>query len=299
MDFMKIDVLALGELLADLISEDYVNTLSEAKKFHLYQGGSPANLCANLKWLGKETELVACVGNDSIGDFLSNVLMEIGLSGKYIERDPNLPSSLVLVGKSKASPDFIAYRMADTQIKRVSNHVIEAATIIHTSAFALSKEPARTNILSALKTASQLGKIISCDWNFAPEIWGNNSGEKVFGELVQLNPLLKFSLDDFARFTGIIEPEPKQAMEFLNSYNLSFACITCGSEGVWFINENKQWNHLAAIKVEVKDTTGAGDAFWAGFLASYLNGKTNSDSVQDGIKLAAKKIQQLGPLYLG
>jgi len=51
---MKIDVLAIGELLADLISHEHVNTLSEAKNFQMFQGGSPANLCANVKWLGKE-----------------------------------------------------------------------------------------------------------------------------------------------------------------------------------------------------------------------------------------------------
>lgn len=67
---MKIDVLAIGELLADVISEHYVTTLAEAGTFHIYQGGSPANVCANLKWLGDHAVMVSCIGKDSIGDMI-------------------------------------------------------------------------------------------------------------------------------------------------------------------------------------------------------------------------------------
>ncbi len=296
---MKIDVLAIGELLADLISGDYVNNLSQVKSFEMFQGGSPANLCANLKWLGKNAELSACVGTDSVGDFLIENLAKVGLNSSYITRNEDFPSSLVLVGKSKNSPDFIAYRMADSQIPQIETGLIKESKILHTSAFALSKEPARENILVAFKSAFVIGKEISVDWNFAPQIWQNDNGISVFEDLCSMKPLLKMSLDDFRRFIGNDSADVKMAKEFLNQYNTSISCLTCGSDGVWYTNESREWIKAEAVFVnDVKDTTGAGDAFWAGFLSSRLEGLDSAACIKSGIELAAKKIQKFGPLYL-
>ena len=296
---MKTDVLAIGELLADLISTDYVENISEVKKFEIFQGGSPANLCANLKWLGRNVDLVACVGDDSVGEMLLQSLAKVGINADKITKNSEFPSSLVLVGKSKNSPDFIAYRMADSQIPVLASQWIKDAKILHTSAFALSKEPARTSILTALKSAFVLGKQISCDWNFAQEIWQKDSGIKVFEDICSLNPLLKISLDDIRRFLNYEEASVKVAIDFLSMFKTRLTCLTCGSDGVWYSEENGDWLKLEAEKVnEVKDTTGAGDAFWSGFLNAKLEGLSADLCVKEGLQIAAKKIQQVGPIYL-
>jgi fructokinase len=243
-------------------------------------------------------ELVASVGNDSIGNFLISELARIGLSTQNVSLDKSFPSSLVLVGRSMGTPDFIAYRMADIRIMPVSKSLLKNSSIVHTSAFALSKEPARTHILEAMKYATLLGNEISCDWNFATEIWATDSGQEVFKDLCEMKPLLKLSLDDFRRFTGNSEATAEMAMNFLDKFNTKLTCLTCGSEGVWYTNEENNWVNLPAQKVEVKDTTGAGDAFWAGFLSSYIEENTISQSVERGIKIASQKIQKLGPLYV-
>jgi len=296
---MKIDVLAIGELLADLISTEYVNDISEVKKFEIFQGGSPANLCANLKWLGTNAELIACVGADSVGSMLLDNLAQVGLPTDKIAIHPEYPSSLVLVGKSKGSPDFIAYRMADSQILSIDKESINDAQIIHTSAFALSKEPARASILTALRFARQQGKDISCDWNFAQKIWQQDNGIAVFNELCSLKPLLKLSLDDMKRFLNNENASIQDVFDFLGKYPTSITCLTLGSEGVWYSGNNQDWFKLDAVKVnQVKDTTGAGDAFWAAFLNAKLQGLNITDCVEAGIQFAAKKIQTVGPIYI-
>ena len=92
---MKIDVLAIGELLADVISEQYVSSLADATTFRLYQGGSPANVCANLKWMGDNAVMVSCVGNDSIGNLIVDSIKKIRLSRirTLPEAAPILPRS--------------------------------------------------------------------------------------------------------------------------------------------------------------------------------------------------------------
>lgn len=291
-------VLAIGELLADVITENFVNNLSSATTFRMFQGGSTANVCANLQWLGCKAQMVACVGNDGIGNFLVTELQRTGLNTMHIAKSNSHPTSIVLVGRSNATPDFIAYRMADAQIGIIDDELIQSCQIVHTCAFALSKEPAQKNILHALQSAADKGKQISIDWNFAPAIWGDDEGKKVFDAVCELNPLLKCSMDDVERFAAR-SLSIEHAKEFLQPLPTMATALTCGKAGVWYRSfENDNWEFQPAMPVEkVQDTTGAGDAFWSGFLHAFLRKYCLKDCITEGIKIASLKVQKLGPLY--
>ena len=168
---MKLDVLAVGELVADLISSDDAAGLEMAANFIRFQGGSPANPAANLAYLNKQAGLVACVGNDGLGKFLIKAVKNTGVHTAFIQQSKWCPTSLVLVAKSQGTPEFIAYRGADAELQPVPLAVLEHASIVHTTSFALSLPPAQEVILHALKAASSLGIAVSVDWNFAPAIW--------------------------------------------------------------------------------------------------------------------------------
>lgn len=295
---MKKSVLVIGELLADIISTDYVPRLSEGKTFELHPGGSPANVCANLKWLGIDARLVSCVGTDSLGDFLIQQIERIGITSEHIHRSKNYPTSVVLVGRSRATPDFIAYRSADTQIGEIDEKLVTESTIVHTCAFALSKNPTQHNVLDALSLAVSQHKLISVDWNYAPSLW-ESDGHLVFQKVISMHPLLKVSIDDVQRFTHL-SLSIEEGKSFLQKFPVKALCFTCGKDGVWYKSiDDNEWNFEPALAVEdVKDTTGAGDAFWAGFLASWLKEETMAECVKNGVAIAGKKIQKFGPLYL-
>ena len=292
---MQIQFLAVGELLADLVTTTYTNSLAEAKDFQMYQGGSPSNVAANLRWLGKHAELVASVGTDTIGDFLLAEIKKAGLSGAYVQRNKELPSSLVLVTKSQGTPDFLAYRLADAHLEPVDEALILQSTILHTTAFALSRNPARNNILQSLKAARQANRIVSIDWNFAPQVWGDNNGRQVFQKLMSLKPLLKISMDDLSRFAGTNDVDSAKA--FLDPYDAT-TCLTAGKDGVFYKQHGGAWKHAAALPLaSIVDTTGAGDAFWAGFISALIDGAAMDNCVAMGQEIAAKKLQKQGPLY--
>jgi fructokinase len=295
---MKIDVLTIGELLADVISEQCVASLKEAKTFRLFQGGSPANVCANLKWLGDDAVMVSCVGNDSVGDMVLDSIRRIGLTDQYISRSKTYPTTIVLVGRSQGTPDFVAYRMADTQIAPIEKALIKQTSILHSCAFALSRDPAQQNILLAFDQAITMGKKVSIDWNFAPGIWPTD-GTLVFKRICEMRPLLKMSMDDVSRYWGKTM-SIEEAKNLLTTLTTTITCLTCGKDGVWFKADHAdEWSFLPAVFVEaVKDTTGAGDAFWSGFLHAYLKNQHMTACVQEGLNIAAKKIQKVGPLYL-
>jgi sugar/nucleoside kinase (ribokinase family) len=293
---MKTEVLAIGELLADIISSDYVERLSEVKGFEMHAGGSPANVCANLKWLGINSALISCVGQDTIGDFLIDKIRSSGLSTDQIHRSKQFPTSIVIVGRSRGTPDFIAYRSADAHLPEIDKNLINQTGIVHTCAFALSRNPSQHHILDALSHAVSQHKHISVDWNYAPSLW-ESDGTLVFQKLCSMHPLLKVSMDDVSRFLQR-SVSMEEARSFLEKTGASVVCLTCGKDGVWFREKENDWQFAPAENVEeVKDTTGAGDAFWAGFLSAFVRDEPVEACVSKGVHVAAKKIQKFGPLY--
>lgn len=290
-------VLVIGELLADIISDENIPSLSSPATYQIYLGGSAANLCSNLKWLGTETELVSCVGEDSLGEFLIKEIQSAGLSTKYVSQTAHHQTSVILVGKSIATPDFIPYRSAEIHLKPIEDHLIADAALLHTTAFALSKEPARSVILNAFKKANKLGKTISVDWNFASNIWNEDNGVDVFKEICTYHPLLKLSLDDVQRFmTETLTV--KEAMQYLDQFTTHITCLTCGKDGVWFKRANGPWLHRSAIPItNIASVTGAGDAFWSGFLHHYLNKHSIENCIIYALMVAKTKIEVYEPLH--
>jgi fructokinase len=74
-------------------------------------------------------------------------------------------------------------------------------------------------------------------------------------------------------------------------------CLTKGKNGVVVSDVNHGMFFQEAIPIdEIKDTTGAGDAFWTGFLYAQLSHKTLEESVTIAQKLASIKLQNVGRL---
>lgn len=291
------DLIAIGELLIDLISTDYADNLSQADTYKRIPGGSPANLAGNLARLGKRVGLVAGVGEDAAGTFLKGFVTDLGLDVSRVRQVPE-PSTLILVTKSREVSAFTAYRAADTQIRLNDTDLewIAQSRIIHTTAFALSKEPARSSILSAVRHATEAGRQISIDANYAPQIWPDREkARQVISEYLSHGALAKFSEVDYERLFEEKVIDPKIAAQRILDLGASLVCFTLGEEGVFVLTKEESF-HLPARKIEVKDTTGAGDAFWAGFLSAYLDELPLQQCAKAGRSLAEMKLGIFGPL---
>jgi fructokinase len=107
-----------------------------------------------------------------------------------------------------------------------------------------------------------------------------------------MKPLLKFSMDDTERF---LEKNVtlNEAKAFLENVPAKAICLTCGKNGVWYKTAEQDWAHQAASLVKIKDATGAGDSFWAGFVSAFLQGLDLHTCVSEGMAVAARKLQGL------
>ncbi|WP_340696399.1 carbohydrate kinase family protein [Flavobacterium nitratireducens] len=89
----------------------------------------------------------------------------------------------------------------------------------------------------------------------------------------------------------------EEIFQFFHDQGVDTVCLTLGSKGVKLSQKGKEVIQLPAIKIDrVMDSTGAGDAFWSGFLFAYIKKKTINECLDIALKLAALKLQNVGRL---
>lgn len=295
----NIDILCVGEVLVDFIGHQNNVLINETRDYHRYLGGSSANVAMNCKRLGLSSTLVSTVGNDGFGEYIFKRLEEIGINTSNIKTLENKSTSVIFVSKSNGTPDFMPYRNADYHISedQITNEMLSQTKIFHTTCFALSKNPAQTTILKKAEEAHKKGCKLSIDINYAKELWETKEQAlQVIKNYCQFNPLIKISEDDMLRLFEKQLPH-KEIFEFFHNLGVETVCLTLGSEGVKLSQKGKGIIQLPAIKIEkVMDTTGAGDAFWSGFLFAYIKEKSIEECLQIALKLAALKLQNVGRL---
>lgn len=295
----NIDILCVGEVLIDFIGHQSGVLINNTRDYHRYLGGSPTNVAMNSARLGLNPIMVSSVGNDGFGEYIFKRLAEEGVNTNNIKKLDNKPTSVIFVSKSEGTPDFIPFREADYQIteEQIDTETLAQTNIFHTTCFALSKEPAQTTILQKAEEAYNLGCKLSIDLNYAKKLWSSQDlALKVIKAYCKYNPLIKISEDDMLRLFEKELPH-EEIFQFFHNQGVETVCLTLGSNGVKLSQINKEIIQLPAIKVEkVMDTTGAGDAFWSGFLFAYIKEKPIEDCLQVALKLAALKLQNVGRL---
>jgi fructokinase len=295
----KIDILCVGEVLVDFIGHQEGVLINGTRDYHRYLGGSPTNVAMNSKRLGLNTIMVATVGNDGFGSYISERLTSAGVNTNHLNVLDDKATSVIFVSRSEGTPDFIPYRSADCCIyeEQISKEILSRTKIFHTTCFALSKNPAQKTILKKAQEAHDLGCKLSIDVNYARKLWkSQKKAFKVIKTYCQFNPLIKISEDDMLRLFEKELPH-EEIFEFFHHQGVDTVCLTLGSKGVKLSQKGNEVIQMPAIKIDkVMDSTGAGDAFWSGFLFAYIKEKSINECLDIALKLAALKLQNVGRL---
>ncbi len=136
------------------------------------------------------------------------------------------------------------------------------------------------------KKAKELGKKISFDPSQEIHYIYN---EKTFMEMLS-----------FADLFFCNEKEYEKAFNFAQDKIFEKIIIrTEGEKGASIYMPNEGWEHIEAEKVNVVDTTGAGDTFRAGFYAALYRGYGIKEAVKFGNLAAAKVVQSKDTFYTG
>ena len=299
MNFNK-SILCVGETIIDLIGTQLDESLYNNSNYQRHLGGSPTNVAVNLSSMGFQSHLISTVGDDGLGDFALSSLKMKGVNTKGIRKDHSNPTSVILVSKSTQTPEFIPFRKADKFIhmNQITTDILQSCHLFHTTCFALSENPARETILKFAKLAKSMNLILSIDLNYSNKIWANNTDALLtITEFLNLQPIVKVSDDDCYR---LFEAKNSDDMifSFFHERGAEMVCLTKGKKGVVLSQKSSALviTKKALTIDEIKDATGAGDAFWSGFIAGILNNKSMDECIDFGQKIASIKLQNVGGL---
>ena len=295
----EIDVLCVGEALVDFIGQQPEASLENTKDFQRFLGGSPTNVAVNSSRLGMKTALVATVGDDGFGRFIINRLNQEEIRTEWIRTVSDSRTSAVFISRTGGTPEFVPFRSADYRIEtdQFDSKILTNTKIFHTTCFALSREPARSTILKKAEEAAKAGCQLSIDVNYAGKLWDSREAAlEAIKSYCSFDPLVKVSEDDMSR---LFERQVmhKEIFDFFSDAGVTTTCLTLGSQGAKLALNGKEELYRQAVKVDkIQDATGAGDAFWSGFLYAFIEKNSLEKSLEVGQQLAALKLQSIGML---
>jgi len=270
---LKRDVICIGELLIDFVSSKNETALMDSPGFIKAPGGAPANVAAGLSRLGRSSSFIGKVGRDPFGEFLTQTLKDYGVDTSQMIYDEHARTTLSFVAVRKDGVrDCMFYRNpgADILLKaeEISDEHLQNSKVLHFGSVSLSHEPSRSATLHAVKRAKELGLLISYDPNLRLSLWDDEArAKKEIQEAYSYADIVKISEEEMEFVTGFDNEEA--AANYILSRGAQIVVISRGEHGC-FYSDGKTTGEVKGHKVDVVETTGAGDAFLAGLISQLL-----------------------------
>lgn len=267
-------VLTFGETMA-LMRADQVGPLAHASTMSLGIGGSESNVAIGLQRLGVQSVWCGRVGADSLGQLVEREIRAEGVDVR-IAVDPTASTGLMIKERRTPGTQRVSYYRAGSAGSRIApgdvdELLISEAALLHISGItpALSRQAGST-ISYAIAAAKAAGVPVSFDLNFRANLWSREGAAGVYRDLIPLADIVFAGDDEAAIAVGTGEPE--DLARRLADLGPSQAVIKLGADGALALIDRQVFRQ-EAVSVEAVDTVGAGDAFVAGYLAEYVNGR--------------------------
>lgn len=288
---LKPEIIGLGEIAFDWVNEiphfpqpdEKIDAISQ----NFFVGGVTANFLADCAKLGAKAGFLGAVGNDEYGKFLLDGLKKNGVDSTCTLKKSGTSSAVNFIMVAKDSGEKIIIQspyLQKTQldVADIKKDYFSNAKILHTTAI-------HTDLaLRGIEIARERGMLVSFDLEKQIAIRGVDVLKPVIEGVDILLP------NKEGAKTLTVEADIRDAARTLLSWGPKIVIMTLGADGCLIITENDE-QQIPAYKVDVVDTTGAGDAFCAGFIVGHvINGMEITDAAGIANAVAACKVQHLG-----
>ncbi|HWD04875.1 MAG TPA: carbohydrate kinase family protein [Amycolatopsis sp.] len=251
-------------------------------------GGAGANTALWLRSLGAETTLVARIGDDSGGRLIEAELEAAGVRCAFAVDPEAVTCCVVVLVDGEGQRSMLADRGANKRFRPedVPAEALAGAQHLHLSGYVLLDPSSRPAGLAALKAAKEAGLTTSVD----PQAAAHIHDPAAFLTDVHGTDLLMPNTEELVALTG--SADPASAKTLLGS--VGAVVVTAGRDGASWIDEHGVTT-VPAVEVACVDSTGAGDAFDAGVLTTWLAGGSTVDVLRTGVELGALAVSRIGP----
>ncbi|MFC7392988.1 ribokinase [Scopulibacillus cellulosilyticus] len=272
-------ITVIGSINMDLVTEsDRRPEAGETilgDRFSMIPGGKGANQAVSAARLGGSVTMIGCVGDDVFGRELTDNLKKEGINTNKIKTLSDKETGIAAITLAEGDNSIIVVPGANYAITEASIQEYEE-TIAASDAVLLQLEIPMPTVIKAAEVA-------------------HHHGVKVI-----LNPAPIQQLpDELIDYADVITPNEHEYEQLMKDYSgdpealKKKLVVTKGGEGTVFF-ENGEEVHVPGYKVDVIDTTGAGDSFNGALAVQLAKGESLKASCRYANAVGALAVTKLG-----
>lgn len=303
----RIRAVTVGEGLAVLVARP--GPLEDSPAFDRTAGGAEVNVATVLTQLGIGTGWISRVGDDGFGRYLVRHLDERGVDTRAVYTDPARPTGLYVKergGGSSRPTDLAAgasrmlyYRTGSaasalSPIDLAANTgLLEGCELIHVTGITTALSPSATELTDALIALPRHGRLISFDLNYRPALWIRRveSAADILARQVRGSDVVFLGADEALEVFGTGDPARLREM-FPQPRHL--VVKNSGHSVTGYLGADRC--EVPALRLQVTEAIGAGDAFAGGYLAALLQGRPHEALLRYGHLCAAAALTAAGDM---
>jgi len=279
------DILVIGSLNADLVVRaphfpQPGETIS-GEDLQVIPGGKGANQAVAAARLGSKVSMLGRVGKDSFGDFLLDNLKSNKVASQLIQRDDASTGTAIIVVDSNGQNSIVLSPGANG---KVTSGDVNHAPFPGGGLLLLQLEIPTLTVLSAAQRAKE---------NNVRVILNPAPAKELPDELIALTDFIIPNESELSLLTNQTVNDnlsAEKAAHILLRRGAKHVIVTLGSKGALIVDENAS-RHVDTYKVDVVDTTAAGDAFIGGFAAQLLGSDSLLSNVQEQALVLQKAVR--------
>jgi len=280
-------VLTLGEGLGIIRTAE---TLATAAHLGAGVGGAELNVAIGLARLGTGVTWLGRVGADGLG---RRVVRELRAEGvDVVAQVVDRPTGLLLKERDALGRTVITYHRSGSAGSTLNAADLAGVDwsrygVLHLTGItpALS-DSAASAVTEAVRRARNAGLTISFDVNHRSRLWSAETATPVYLELAAQSDVLFAGLDEAALLVGAPTSDPWDTVKALGDLGPSTIVLKLGERGA-LARFGTGRARASAVRVEVVDTVGAGDAFVAGYLAELIRERSVTECLETAVAAGA------------
>jgi ribokinase len=247
-------------------------------------GGSAANTIVALARLGVDTGFVGIVGKDKEGKLILDEFRKEDVEMRIKEEEGYTGAAIGFVDAKGERALYIYHGVnAKLGMEDIDIDFVESATFLHISSFVNRKQ---------LDMQYELAKKIKQKLSFSPGMLCFKYGIEDLTPVIERSEVVFLSVGELKSVVRDVDYE--KGAKVLLEIGAKIVCVTLGEKGCYVANAAGESHLIAAYPTEVVDTTGAGDAFAAGFLFGLLYEKGIYECGKIGNLVASHCIREYG-----
>jgi 2-dehydro-3-deoxygluconokinase len=296
-----------GEVMLELSSSGSDLCPQQAINLSGNFAGDTFNTSVLLARSGCSVEYVTALGDDAFSFEILAMMRSEGVGAKGIQCLDGRQPGLYLIENDIHGERQFRYWRQEAPVRELfcnTNHVLEfealasSSTAVYVSGISLAilKPEARQALLLTLEALHQAGGIVVFDSNYRASLWNSaREAERAFDAILAFTDICLLTFDDEYEVRGLDSVEALFS-HYQDRFSISEIIIKQGARETHAACGEETFSVPVKPVGEVVDTTGAGDAFNAGYLSARLKGERVIQAIHSGHSYASIVIQQQGAI---